>query len=249
MHYFASMWNEGNCVVVWTLFGSAFFGIGMKTDLLQSCVCCWVFQICWHIECSPLKASSYRIWNRSAGILSPRLTLFVVILPNAHLTSHSRMSASRWGITPSWLSGSLSSFLYNSSMYFCHPFLIPSASVSFIAFPSFIVPIFAWKVPLVSLIFLKRSLVFPFCCFPLFLCIDPGGRLSYLSLLFSGTLHSNGYIFSPLPFASPVFSDICKASSDRHFAFLHFFFLGMVLITASCRVLWTSIHRFLLYQI
>ena len=27
---------------------------------------------------------------------------------------------------------------------------------------------------------------------------------------------------------------ICKASSDNHFAFLHIFFLRMVLITASC---------------
>ena len=36
---------------------------------------------------------------------------------------------------------------------------------------------------------------FPFYCFPLFLCIDHWGRLSYLSLVFSGTLHSNGYIF------------------------------------------------------
>ena len=34
---------------------------------------------------------------------------------------------------------------------------------------------------------------FPFYCFPLFLCIDRWGRLSYLSLLFFGTLHSNGY--------------------------------------------------------
>ena len=33
---------------------------------------------------------------------------------------------------------------------------------------------------------------------------------------------------SPLPFASLLFSAICKASSDNHFAFLHFFFLGMV---------------------
>ena len=30
-----------------------FLGIGMKTDLFQSCGHCWVFQICWHIECSP----------------------------------------------------------------------------------------------------------------------------------------------------------------------------------------------------
>ena len=35
---------------------------------------------------------------------------------------------------------------------------------------------------------------FPFDGFSLFLCIDHWGRLSYLSLLFFGTLHSNGYI-------------------------------------------------------
>ena len=40
--------------------------------------------------------------------------------------------------------------------------------------------------------------------------------------------------FSPLPFASLLFSAICKASSDNHFAFLHFFFLGMALIPVSC---------------
>ena len=40
-----------------------FFGIGMKTDLFQSCDHCWVFQICWHIECSTLTASSFRIWR------------------------------------------------------------------------------------------------------------------------------------------------------------------------------------------
>ena len=34
-----------------------FFGIGMKTDLFQSCGHCWVFQICWHIECSTFTAS------------------------------------------------------------------------------------------------------------------------------------------------------------------------------------------------
>ena len=40
--------------------------------------------------------------------------------------------------------------------------------------------------------------------------------------------------FSPLPLASLLFTDICMASSDSHFTFLHLFFLGMVLITASC---------------
>jgi len=47
--------------------------------------------------------------------------------------------------------------------------------------------------------------------------------------------------FCPLPFSSLLFSAICKASSDNHFAFLHFF-LGMVLITASCKMLQTSVH-------
>ena len=36
---------------------------------------------------------------------------------------------------------------------------------------------------------------FPFYCFPLFLCVDHWGRLSYLSLLFFGNLHSDEYIF------------------------------------------------------
>ena len=55
-HYFASLWDECSCAVVWTFFGIAFFGIGMKTDLFKSCGHCWVFQICWHIECSTLTA-------------------------------------------------------------------------------------------------------------------------------------------------------------------------------------------------
>ena len=54
-------------------------------------------------------------------------SLFVVMLSKAHLTSHSRISGSRWVITPSWLSGLWRSFLYNS-VYSCHLFWISSAS-------------------------------------------------------------------------------------------------------------------------
>ena len=136
----------------------------MKSDLFQSCGHCWVFQICWHIECSTFTASSFRIWNSSTGIPSPPLALFVVMLSKAHVTSHSRMSGSRWVITPSWLSWSWRSFLY-SSVYSYHLFLISSASVRSRPFLSFIEPIFAWNVPLVSLIFLKKSLVFPILLF------------------------------------------------------------------------------------
>ena len=45
-----------------------FFGIWMRTDHFQSCNHCWVFQICWHIECSTFTASYFRIWNSSTGI-------------------------------------------------------------------------------------------------------------------------------------------------------------------------------------
>ena len=62
-------------------------------------------------------------------------------------------------------------------------------------------------------------------CYSLELCIQMG-----ISFLFSLTLDS-------LPFPA-----IYKASSDSHFAFLHFFFLGMVLITASYTMSQTSIH-------
>ena len=102
-HYFPSMWDECKFVVVWAFFALSFFGTGMKTDLLQSCGHCWVFQICWHIECNSFTASSFRIWNSPAGVLP--LALFVVMLPKAHLTSHSKMSGSRWLTTPSWLFG------------------------------------------------------------------------------------------------------------------------------------------------
>ena len=141
----------------------------MKTHLFQSRGHCWLFQICWHIECNTFTASSFRICNSSTGIPLPPLTLFLVMLPKAHLTSLSRISVSRLVITPSWLSGSWRSFLYSSSVYSCHLFLISSASVRSLPFLSFIEPIFAWNVPLVCLIFLKRSLDFPIL---LFSCIS-----------------------------------------------------------------------------
>ena len=58
-HYFTSMWDECNCVVAWAFLSLSFLGIGMKTDLFQSCGHCWVFQICWHIEFSTFTPSSF----------------------------------------------------------------------------------------------------------------------------------------------------------------------------------------------
>ena len=92
--------------------------LGLKwKHLFQSSGHCWVFKFA-SFQISLLTASSFRIWNSSAGIPSPPLALFVVMLPKAHLTSDSRTSgSSRWVITLSWLSGSWRSFLYSSSVY------------------------------------------------------------------------------------------------------------------------------------
>ena len=81
-----------------------------------------------------------------------------------------------------------------------------------------IVTIFAWNVPLVC--------------------------LSYLSLLFFRTLHSDGYIFPFLLCLSLLFFSqlFVRLPQTTFFAFLHFFSLHMVLIIASCTMLWTSIH-------
>jgi len=215
----------------------------MKTDLFQSCGHCWVFQICWHIECSTFTASSFRIWNSSTGILSPPLALFVVMLSKAHLTSHFRRSGCRWVITPLWLSGLWRSFLYSSSVYSCH-LLISSASVRSVPFLSFIEPILAWNVPLVSLIYLKRSLVFPILLFS-FISLHGSLRKAFLSLLailWNSALKCLYLSFSPLLFASLFSTAICKASSDSHFAFLHFFSMGMVLIPVFYTMSQISVH-------
>ena len=47
---------------------------------------------------------------------------------------------------------------------------------------------------------------------------------------------------SPFLFTSLLSIAICKASSDSHLAFLHFFFFGMVLFVASYVILRTFVH-------
>ena len=214
-HYFASVWDECNCVAVWAFFGIAFLRDWNENWLFQSCDHCWVFQICWYIECSSFTASSFRIWNNLPGIPSPPLALFVVMLPKACLTLHSRMSGSRWVwvITASWLSGSGRSFLH-SSVYSYHLFLISSASVRFIPFLSFIKLIFEWNVPLISLIFLKRSLVFTILLFSsVSLHWSLRKALSLLAILWNSAFKWEYLSFSPLLFTSLLFAAICKPSS------------------------------------
>ena len=166
------------------------------------------------------------------------------MLSKAHLTSHSRMSGSKWVITPLWLSGSWRSILYRSSVYSYHLLLISSASIRSISFLSFIEPTFAWNVPLVFLILLKRSLVFPILLFSS-ISLHWSWRNTFLSLfaILWNSLFKWVYLsFSPLHFTSFLFTATCKASSDNHFAFLYFLFLGIILIPVSYTMSRISVH-------
>ena len=118
-HYCPSVWDECNCVVVWAFFGIVFLRDWNEIWPFPVLWPLLSFSICWHIDCSTFIASSFRIWNTSTGIPSLPVALFVVMLPKAHLTSHSRMSGSRWVITPSWLSGSWTPFFFFFTVLLC----------------------------------------------------------------------------------------------------------------------------------
>ena len=130
-------------------------------------------------------------------------------------------------------------------MYCCHLFLISSASVKSIPFLFFIVPI-CMRYSLGISNFpeetssLSHSIVFLY-----FFALITEEGFFYLSLLFFGTLHSDGYIF-PLPLCLLLlfFSQLCVRPPQTTVLPFAFLFLGMVLITASCTVSWTSIHIF-----
>ena len=100
--YLASMWNECTCTVIWT-----FFGIALLWDWNEN----WPFPVLWSLLSFPnllaywvhyFNSIIFWIRNNSSGIPSPPLALFVVMLPKADLTSHSK-----WVTIPSWLSRSL----------------------------------------------------------------------------------------------------------------------------------------------
>ena len=146
-------------------------------------------------------------------------------------------------ITPSWLSGLWRPFLFNSSVYSCHLFLISSASVRFIPFVLYCTHLWM-KCSLGISSFLEEiSSLFHSIVFLCFLhWLLRKAFLSLLAILWNSAFKWVYLSFSPLPFASLLFIAICKPSSDSHFVFLHFFFLGMVLIPVSCTMSWTSVH-------
>ena len=73
------------------------------------------------------------------------------------------------------------------------------------------------------------------------LITEEGFFLSLLDILWNSAFEWAYLSFSPLPFTSLLFTAIYKASSDSHFAFLHFFSMRMVLIPASCTMSQNSV--------
>ena len=135
-------------------------------------------------------------------------------------------------------------FIYSSSVYSFHLFLNSSVCTRSLPFVSFIVPIFGQDIPFIAPVSLKRSLVFPLLLFASSF-MHCSLKKTFLSLCAVPWKSAFSWIYlslSPLLFASILSSAICKASSDNHFASLLFFFFGMVLFSASCMTLRTSIH-------
>ena len=110
------------------------------------------------------------------------------MLPKVHLTSHSRMSGSRWVITPSWLSGSLISY-----MYFCHLFLKCSLLLGPYHFCLYCAHL-CMNYSLGISNFLEEISSLPLLFFSS-LCIDHLVKLSFSPCYFFETLHSNVYSF------------------------------------------------------
>ena len=111
----------------------------------------------WRISCTEETGNLWSMGSQRGGQRLVNSEFYVALFLSLYFFS------SIFLIEISWLSWSWRSFLC-SSVYSFHPFR-SSVSVRSIPFLSFIEPIFAWNVALVSLIFLKRSLVFPILLF------------------------------------------------------------------------------------
>ena len=129
-------------------------------------------------------------------------------------------------------------------MYSFYLSLISSASTRFLPILSFIVLIFGQNVPLISPVFLKRSLVFPHLLFSssFMHCSLKKAFLSLHAVLWFFAFSWVYLSLSSSLVASLLSSVICKPSQITTLPSLFFFSFGMVLFTVSWTILWTSVH-------
>ena len=170
------MWNECNCAVVWT-----FFDIAFPWDWNEN----WAFPVLWPLLSFP-NLLAYCLWwfffLRPPSLRTPG---YLALGEWSHHCDYlGREDLFRTVLlcipaTSSWYLLLLLG-LYHSVLQWAHLCMKCFLDISN---------------------FLEETFSLPISLFSLFLCIDPWGRLSYLSLLFSGTLHSGRYSFSfPLCF-------------------------------------------------
>ena len=142
------------------------------------------------------------------------------MLLKTHLTSHSSMSGSRWVTIPLWLSRSLRSFWYSSSVYSYHLFLNSSAFFRLLLSSDLYRAYPCMKCCLDISNFLEEiSSLFHFIVFPYFFALftEEAFHISPCNLELCIQMGIS-FLFSFVK-ASLLFSAICKASSDNHFAF------------------------------
>ena len=104
--------------------------------------------------------------------------------------------------------------------------------------------IFPWNVCWESRVFLRRSLSHSiiFSISILFsISLHWSLRKAFLCLLASLWNSAFSWVYFPLSFHFSFLSHLL-GPSDNHFAFLLHLSLGMVLVTVSYRMLWTSVH-------
>ena len=132
-------------------------------------------------------------------------------------------------------------FLY-SSVYFCHLFLIYCASLGPYHFCHYCACLclkcsLGISNFLVEISSLSHSIVFLY-----FFALILKAFLFLLATPWNSAFKCVYLFFPHLLFASLLCTAIYKASSDNHFAFLHFFFLQMVLVHTSYTTLQTSVR-------
>ena len=94
----------------------------------------------------------------------------------------------------------------------------------------------------ISNILEEISIVFPILFSSISLHCSFKAFLSLFAILWNSAFSWVYLSLFPSSFTFLLSSAICKVSSDSHFAFMHFFFFGMISVNASCTILGISIH-------
>ena len=85
---------------LWNCLFFFFFGFEWKLTFSSPVA---IFQIWWHIVCSNLPASSFRIWNNSVGIPSPLLSLFIIMCLRPNFIELDKLCSMRSDWLAVWL--------------------------------------------------------------------------------------------------------------------------------------------------